>query len=88
MVLVWFLIGGSVEVLNALTRWWSVERLGLHARGLSMTILVGGYVLRLGLTGLVLVLAFRHGVLSGVAALVGYWVCRWVAIWRINRHVK
>jgi hypothetical protein len=88
MVFVWFLAGGGVEVLNALSRWWSVERLGLYARGLSVAMFVGGFVLRLGLTGLVLVFAFRHSALSGVAALVGYWICRWIIIWRVSRHVR
>jgi hypothetical protein len=86
MVFVWFLAGGSVEVLNALMRRWSVERLSLDARGLSVAIFAGGFVLRLGLTGLVLVFAFRHSALSGVAALVGYWICRWIMIWRVTRH--
>ena len=87
MVLVWFVAGSIVEVLNALMRWWSVGRLSPDARGLSMAIFTGGFVLRLGLTGLVLLMAFRHSVLSGVAALVGFWICRWVMIWRVTRHV-
>jgi hypothetical protein len=93
MVFVWFLAGGGVEVLNASMRWWSIERLGLHARagharGLAVVILAGGYALRLGLTGLVLVFAFHHSALSGLAALVGYWICRWIMIWRVTRHFK
>lgn len=86
MIALWFLAGCAAEALNALTRKWSVEHLGGSAWALAA--FVGFWALRLGGTVLVLVLAFRHAAASGMAALVGYLVCRWVVIWRINRGLS
>ena len=84
MVVLWFLAGAGIEVLNTLTRKWSVER--VQSRG-SATWIVGGVVLRTVGTAVLLMLAFRHSVASGVAGLVGYLICRWVMIWWINHKL-
>ena len=81
----WFLAGAAIEVLNAFTRKWSVER--LHDR-VSAAWVVGSVSVRLIGTAVLLMLAFRSSVLSGVAALMGYMVCRWVMIWWINRQLN
>jgi hypothetical protein len=47
-----------------------------------------GFVARMGLTSTVLVLAFRQDVASGLAALVGYWICRWLMVWRVARRLS
>jgi hypothetical protein len=128
VVVVWFLAGGAVEVLNNLLRHWSVARLGLRGRpatpqrsvgdvprptsrglrmgpewpdprsgqalparserGPSVTGFVVAFVIRLGATSLVLVLAFRQGLAPGLAALVGYWICRWVMVWWMTRSLS
>ena len=88
IVVAWFLAGGAFEVLNSTIRQWSVGRLGLHKRGRSIFWFVVGSVLRLGVTALVLALAFRHNFVYGVAALVGYWICRWVMVWRVARRLS
>ena len=82
IAVLWFLAGVAVEFLNTLTRKWTVERLGQQALAGWM---VGGYLVRLALTSAVLVLAFRHEPVSGVAALVGYICSRWVMMWWIHR---
>ena len=87
-IVAWFLAGGAVEVLNNAIRHWSVGRLGLHKRGRTVFRLIVGYVLRLVLAASVLVLAFRHGAASGLAALIGYWISRWVVLWRLHRRVS
>jgi hypothetical protein len=83
----WFLAGAAVEVLNTLARKWTVDRL---QDTVPVGWITGGFVLRLVVTSGILVLAFRHEATSGVAALAGYLLCRWVMIWWIHRslHVK
>lgn len=76
------------EVLNNAIRHWSVGRLGLEQRRGTGFGLVVGFLLRVVLTALVLVLAFRHDMASGFAALIGYWICRWVMIWRLHRRIS
>ena len=85
MVILWFLAGAAIEVLNTLTRRWSVDRLHNWA---SMGWIAGGLVFRLATTSVILMLGFRHRPSSGVAALMGYLVCRWVMIWRIHRQLS
>jgi hypothetical protein len=81
MVVLWFLAGAAIEVLNTLTRKWSVERLGSP---LSVVLLAGGAVLRLVVTSAIVMLGFRYSAGSGAAALVGYLCSRWVMIWWVN----
>jgi hypothetical protein len=69
----WFMAGGLVEALNNAIRYWSVVRLGVEQRNSSI---------------LYLVLAFRHDTVSGFAALIGYWISRWVVIWRLHRRIS
>jgi hypothetical protein len=86
MIALWFLAGSAAEVLNTLSRRWSVD----HLQGSlwSLVTFVGFWALRLAGTALVLMLAFRHAAVSGLAALVGYLVCRWVVIWWISRGLS
>ncbi|MBN1642931.1 MAG: hypothetical protein JXA09_16970 [Anaerolineae bacterium] len=80
----WFLAGAAIEILNALSRRWTVDRLGqLSAVGW----VIAGFVLRLAGTAAVLVLAFRHSARGGVAALIGYLAARWVALLWIHRQL-
>ncbi len=81
----WFSAAAAVEVLNGLTRKWTVERLG---RGAGIGWVTGGLVLRLVVTSAVLFFAFRHHVISGVAALIGYLCSRWVVVLWLHRHLR
>ncbi len=87
-VFAWFLAGSVAEVLNTIIRRWSVGALGVQNPVYAVAGILGGFILRLVGTALVLVLAFRHSVTSGLAALVGYWIWRWIMIWRINRRLS
>jgi hypothetical protein len=83
-VILWFLAGVAVEVVNTFSRKWTVERLGQH---LALGWVVGGYILRLAMTSAVLVLGFRHQAISGAAALMGYICSRWAMVLWLHRRV-
>jgi hypothetical protein len=85
---IWFLAGGAIEVLNTLGRMWSVERLGADGPRSGYARVTVGFFLRLAGTGLVLAFAFRYGVVSGIGALVGYWLARWAMVWWVNRRFR
>jgi hypothetical protein len=87
-VLGWFLAGGAVEAINTFLRKWSVSALGSHRSPQMVLGLVGGFVLRLLGTALVLMVAFTRDFAFGWAALMGYWVCRWVMLWRVHRRLS
>jgi hypothetical protein len=84
IVFLWFLAGAAVEVVNAFSRKWTVERLG--GRALYGWV-AGGYILRLAMTSAVLVLAFRHRPISGAGALLGYVCSRWAAMFWMHRQL-
>lgn len=86
MLLLWFLLGGTVELLNAALRARSVRGLGVASPVSGMAWVIGGLALRVAWTALMLMLAFRQSALYGVAALLGYWSSRWLAILWINRR--
>jgi hypothetical protein len=83
----WFLAGAAIEVFNAWTRRWAAERMSPAKRAQSIGWFAGSFFLRVVLTAGVLFLAFRHGFVSGLLALVGYYVCRTILISRMSRRV-
>jgi hypothetical protein len=84
VVFLWFLAGVTVEVLNTLSRKWTVERL---SRRTLVGWVAGGYILRLAMTSAVLVLGFRHRPISGAAALLGYICSRWATMFWMHRQL-
>ena len=84
MIVLWFLAGCAVETLNMLTRWRFVERLHLHDPRLAIAWFIGGFLFRQVSVALVLFLAFRHSFGSGIPAFAGYWICRWIWVWRTH----
>jgi hypothetical protein len=80
----WFLAGAAVEVLNTLTRKWTVERLD---RRRDLAWVMGGFVLRLVVTSAVLAVGFRHRPAAGIAVLLGYLCSRWVIILWLYRRI-
>ena len=85
LVVLGFLGGAAIEVFNAFTRKWTVER--MHGVG-SVGWIMGALLFRLLGTSVVLLLAFRADPLAGVAALLGYMVSRWVMVWWIHRQAQ
>jgi hypothetical protein len=87
MAILWFLAGCATEVLNMFTRRWTVGHLGGQSPRQVVLLVMVGYVGRLAWTGVVLLLAFRRNLASGLAALLGYWVCRWAMVWWTSRSI-
>lgn len=83
-VVLWFLAGVAVEVVNTLSRKWTVERLGQR---LLFGWVAGGYILRLAMTSAVLVLGFRYQPICGAAALMGYICSRWAMVLWLHRRL-
>lgn len=86
-MILWFLAGVTVEVLNTLSRKWSVDQFFSRSSvgWIAWLIIATGFVLRLGMTSVVIMLGFRRSVADGAAALVGYWLSRWAMIWWQHR---
>ena len=84
IVVLWFLAGAAAEALNMLSRRWTVGRLGQAS---AVGWVIGGFLVRLVGTAVVLVLAFRHSAAGGAAALSGYLIARWVTLAWLNRRL-
>ena len=80
----WVLAGMAVGLLNGLFLCWTVARVRPHAAG-NVVSLLGGFLMRLGLAGGLLLLAIRSGVGAALLAFAGLWLARWVVIWWANR---
>jgi hypothetical protein len=76
----WLLTGGAVGLLNALTVWWTVNRLrpGLpRSHALAWTL--GGAALRWGFVAALLIAALQRGTGPALLAFGGLWLaCRLV----------
>jgi hypothetical protein len=80
----WFLAGVAIELANAWTRRLVVAKLEPERWARSMGWFAGGFVVRVVSTAGVLALAFRHSFASGLLALLGYYLCRTVVVWRLS----
>lgn len=81
----WLLLGGAVGVLNGLSLWWMANRLRSEAALVSVPLMMMGFLLRLVLAAVLLILASRRGIAPGLLAFVGLWLARWGVIWWIAR---
>jgi hypothetical protein len=68
------------------SRW--VSGTGNVSRRRSVFLFALGFVVRLSVASVVFVMAFRQDLTSGLAALVGYWIGRWVMVWRVVRRLS
>jgi hypothetical protein len=78
------LAGVVIELANAWTRRLVVAKLKSERRARSAGWFVGGFFVRVVSTAGVLALAFRHSFASGLLALLGYYLCRTVVVWRLS----
>jgi hypothetical protein len=80
MILCWLLIGGAVGIVNGLTRWWTVSRLR-HDMQLSPLFLVwAGWILRLALVAILLMIGIRQGIIPGLVSFAGLSLGRWATV--------
>ena len=87
MIVLWFLAGSAVEVLSMLTRWWSAARMRSQNPKRAVTLVIVGFLFRLGCTALVFGLALFHDATYGLAAFLGHWLFRWITIWWMSHHM-
>lgn len=73
---IWFLAGGAVAIINAVTRQRAVASIPAATRAHAIVLVVVGIFLRLGLIAGLLGLALERGLVSGLLAFGGLWITR------------
>jgi hypothetical protein len=80
MIALWLCAGGAVGVLNALNLCWTVARVQSATPAPALTWVLGGALLRWGLTAGLLIAALRHGIVPGLVAFIGLWITHWLPV--------
>ena len=78
---IWFLAGGAVGMLNTVLLVGSVRMMDPALRRGSLSLIIGGYLLRYALVGGVLGRAGRQGIGPALGAGIGLWVARWWGVY-------
>ena len=76
----WLLAGGIIGTANGLSRWWTVSRLRSGMRVSPVSLVWGGFMLRLALVTGLLSLGLSRGALPGLLAFAGLWLARWATV--------
>lgn len=80
--MIWLGIGITGGAINGLTLSRTALALDPAAPARTAAVTVGGILFRLGLSGGLLVVALRQGIVPGLLAFAGMLVARWVwVIW-------
>jgi hypothetical protein len=80
--LVWLGIGIAIGAINGLTLSRTALALDPATPARAAVVAVGGVLLRLGLSGGLLVIALKQGIVAGLLAFAGLLVARWAwVIW-------
>jgi hypothetical protein len=79
--MIWFIIGIAIGVLNGLTLRWTINRLRPDTALASIPLVTLGFLLRLGLSAGLLVIALQCGIVPGLSAFVGVWLARWITVY-------
>jgi len=87
MIALWFLAGAVCGIASGLSQQWTVARLGGDSSKKAGALLIGGFIIRLALAGLVLYLAVQQSVAAVLLAFAGLWIARWglSIYWHKNR---
>jgi len=78
----WFVAGSLVNVVNYWMQFRTVNSLHPETPQAVVRQIVGGAILRWALIAVLLLAAFRQGVIPGLLTLAGYWLIRLVMIYR------
>lgn len=79
-MVLWVIPGAVLGILSTLSQWWTVAHLHPNAPLQSVTGIIGGTIIRLVLTGGLLVVALQQGVVAGLAAFAGWWLARTIML--------
>jgi hypothetical protein len=77
MIVLWFLAGVVIGVISGLTQQWTVGQVRTDSSRTLALLMIGGFILRLGLAALVLYAAVLQGVAEVLLAFAGLWIARW-----------
>jgi hypothetical protein len=77
MIAIWFLAGTFVGILSGLSQQWTVGQIHADSSRKVAVLLIGGFIFRLGLAGLVLFAAIQQGIFAALLAFAGLWIARW-----------
>ena len=76
--LAWLGIGIVVGAINGLTLLGTAAALDPGAMVRTAAVVLGGFLLRLGLSGGLLAVALKQGIVPGLLAFAGLTVARWM----------
>jgi hypothetical protein len=77
MIFLWFLAGALTGIVSGLSQQWTVKQLDANSSKKVALLLIGGFIIRLGLAGIVLYAAIQQGILAALLAFTGLWAARW-----------
>ncbi len=76
----WLLVGALAGSLNVAAIAGMVARLRPGSGARAVAALAGGFVVRLALSALVLIVALQQGAAAGLFTFAGMWLARWVVL--------
>jgi hypothetical protein len=85
-VVIWLFAGLLVGFINALLVVRTVAKVRPDASYPMYRVVIRGWLVRLGLATLVLALAVREDISSGLVTFAGLWLARWVLVGLTQRE--
>ena len=80
----WFVAGSLVNIVNYWMQFQAVNNIRPGTPQVVVRRIVGGAILRWTMIAVLMLAAFRQGVIPGLLTLTGYWIIRLVMIYRWN----
>lgn len=85
--LLWFLAGGVVGLVQALTLRWTVDSLHPERPWQAMVLVLVGTLLRAAIVVVVLIIAIRQSLTLGLLAFAGFFVSRTLGVAILSSRV-